>query len=123
MPSHEKINGHKNVIFSKARAINFRNRKQIQVSFIIRGTKHGLHTFMDCDPDNKLMNQFLKNPLPNHLDKTEHCKLADFINSHYVEASFVVEAKYNPKSKFNDIVSIEARTDLPCFVEHLKESL
>ena len=121
MGSYKAVTGHKSVIFSKAKAINYKNQKQLQVSFIIRGTKIGLHCFLDCEPDNNLLTQFLRKPLPHHLDKNEHELLADFINREYVEVPFSVAAIYNPKTKYNDVVSIKPRIDLPCFATFLKE--
>lgn len=121
MPSYKAVEGHKNVIFSKAKAINYKNQRQLHISFIIRGTKMGLNCFLDCKPDNELLNQFLKKPLPHNLDRHEHELFAEFINREYVEISFTVASSFNPKTRFNDVISIKPKDDLPCFTEYLEE--
>lgn len=123
MSSYKEMSGRNEAIFSKAKLRNYQNRKQIQVSWIIKGEKKmGLHCFINCYPNDLKMGQLLKSSLPHNLDKNEHKKLETFLNSRYAKKPFTLKSKYNPETGYNEVISIKPDFAVPCFTEFLKES-
>ena len=122
MSSHTELNGNYEVIFSKAKKVNYRNHKQIQVSWILKDQKQvGLHKFIYCSPSSKYLKQLLGEELNHHLDSNEHDELVKFLNTNYSKQPFTLLSAFNLNTGFNDVKQISADCELPSFKDYLAE--